>query len=248
MSETEHEHDEGDEATGAPVADEAAHEEAEHEEAAHEAEQAADEPEEAPEQQATTQETWEKRFTYAEKLFETYRRKIFDKWEEDALTLVPFNIDSGAPPGFIDTRNAGHVDEDTKAAAMEFLGFPREQDYEADPDAQQCATCKGKTKTKTGSNDPAHATRTCPTCKGFGYTIAGRAPSDVAAPTNGATSVTLAPVEPVSTGDFDAWNQPRILPTGVPNPNFGKTPDYWISIPPWGDTRGLTAQDVTASV
>jgi hypothetical protein len=242
------EHEEQDEATESPVSTETVLDEEQAEEEAHEAEQAAEEPEAPAEAQGATQDVWEKRFQYAEKLFETYRRKIFDKWEEDALTLVPFNIDSGAPPGFIDTRNAGHVDEDTKAAAMEFLGFPREQDYEADPAAQQCATCKGKTKTKTGSLDPTYATRPCPTCKAFGYTIEGRAPSDVATATNGASAPLAAVPEPVSTGDFDAWNQPRILPTGVPNPNFGKTPDYWISIPPWGDTRGLTAQDVTAGV
>jgi hypothetical protein len=234
--------DEQGETTETPMSPETVLDEEQAEEEAHEAEQAADEPDEAPEQQGATQEVWEKRFQYAEKLFETYRRKIFDKWEEDALTLVPFNIDSGAPPGFIDTRNAGHVDDDTKAAAMEFLGFPREQDYEPDPEASQCPVCKGKGRTKLPTLVPGNDTRTCPQCGGLGY--------QGVRSTNGHAVVTLDPThapagereEPLSSGEFDSWQQPRVLPDGRPNPNFGRTPDYWIKVEPWGDTRGLTAQ------
>jgi hypothetical protein len=200
--------DEENEATEPAVADvpepdqDPAEEEAEEE--AHEREQGAGEPTEAPEPQGAQQDEWEKRYASAEKYFATYTRRIAEKWGDDAIHLAPFNIDPSAPPGFIDMRNAGHVDEDTKAAAMEFLGFPREQDYEPDPEARQCGICKGKGRTK--------------------HAPAGER------------------VEPLASGDVDSWQQPRILPDGRPNPNYGKTPDYWIDVAPWGSTRFLTAQ------
>lgn len=236
------EHEEQDEATESPVSTETVLDEEQAEEEAHEAEQAAEEPEAPAEAQGATQEDWEERFRKAEARFKTYTRQIADYWAEDAVHLVPFNIDSGAPPGFIDTRNAGHVDDDTKAAAMEFLGFPREQDYEPDPQARQCDACKGKGLVNTGSKVPGNETRDCPTCEGLGYIAPGA--------TNGAAAIKLAPghakvgerEEAIASGDIDSWQQPRILPDGRQNPNFGRTPDYWIKVEPWGDTRGLTAQ------
>src|SRR4051794_24222478 len=102
MSEIEHEHDEGDEAAGAPVSVETAVDEETDEAEAEEAETPPHEPEEAPEQQGAQQDEWEKRYASAEKYFATYTRRIAEKWGDDAIHLAPFNIDPSAPPGFID--------------------------------------------------------------------------------------------------------------------------------------------------
>ena len=36
-------------------------------------------------------------------------------------------------------------------------------------------------------------------------------------------------------------NEPRILPDGRQNPNFGKWPQYKIQVAPYGVTAGLNA-------
>src|SRR4051812_24951192 len=123
--------------------------------------QQAPEPEQGHAAQAAE---WEKRFTTAEKRFATYHRQITTLWGEDAEHLFPLSISPSAPPGFIDRRDAGRVDEETKAAVMEFLGFPREQEYEPDPFAHKCPTCKGKGRTSTGSAVASERSRPCPTC------------------------------------------------------------------------------------
>ena len=206
------------------------------------------EPEDAihePEQPASDV-YWESRFKKAESAFKTYSNRISVIWEDDAVNLVPFGLSPSAPPGFIDPRDAGHIDDVTKRTVLEFVGIASEVSYKEDGDVRQCPRCEGLGKTSTGSRVPGKETRQCPSCLGYGF-----------APPPGATSngaqgpeVLLAPV----TDDFasfpadelDAWQEPRILPDGRENPNFGKMPQFKILVEPWGTTAGLTAQDVAA--
>jgi len=132
------------------------------------------EPVETPEAHGPTQEEWEKRFDAANRRFKTYTDAITKIWEEDALQLIPFNLDPAAPPGFIDARNKGHVEDDTKAAALAFLGFDQETGMKDDPYSHVCTTCDGWGLTTTGSKVPNQDTRQCLDCKGVGYVAEGQ--------------------------------------------------------------------------
>ncbi len=216
MSETEHEHEDDGNEPPEPVSIETAvdDEEAAEAEAEHEREQEATEP--VPEARETTPEQWEERFKKVERRFATYTKAVTDIWEDDAIHLTPFSISPSAPPGFIDLRDAGRVDEDTKASALQFLGFAVEQDYAPDPEAQECSTCKGKGLTATGSKVGSNVTRDCPTVS--------------------------EQVGPLVTDDTDNWGEPRILPNGERNENFGKMPQFKTPHPTYGITALLTQE------
>ena len=130
MTETEHE----DELTEPTVTDVPEPDQDGEEEAAAEAGESPDvpfeEPEPEQEAQGPTQEEWEARFDKAAARFKTYTAQISKIWEEDALHLMPFPLDAGAPTGFIDVRNKGHVEDETKAAVLAFLGFDGETTIE----------------------------------------------------------------------------------------------------------------------
>lgn len=186
-----------------------------------------------------TSDEWERRFATAEKRFATYSRHITELWAEDAVHLAPLSISPSAPPGFIDVRDAGRVDDDTKAVVMEFLGYPREQEYEPDPHAHTCGTCAGKGRTSTGSLVASERSRQCPTCRGRGFEVTGdTSPNgDAAALFEAASSGPDG--EPVATGERDAWGEPRILPNGERNENYGLMPQYKKPHPTYGVTAGL---------
>src|SRR5712691_10135292 len=151
--------------TDVPEPDQPSDDETSEEEAA-EAEQGAQEPTEAPEAQGTTPEEWEKRFQKAERAFASYTKKVTEIYADEATLLTPFSISPSAPPGFVYGPDAGRVPEDVQRLTFEFFGLAREQDYEADPEAHECRTYKGKGKTSTGSHVGGNESRSCPTCLG----------------------------------------------------------------------------------
>jgi hypothetical protein len=205
--------------------------------------QAEPEPEVESEAQGATQAEWEARFNKSEKRFATYTRQVSDIYGDDAVNLIPVSISPSAPPGFIYKYDAGNVPDEVKAPILEFFGIAREQDYEPDPETVACSDCKGKGKTKTGSTVGNHETRPCPTCKGYGYTTkAGAVPVAISG-TNGQNITADFNVTPLVTEDVDNWGEPKILPDGRLNPNYGKQPQFKEQVAPWGVTANLTAQD-----
>jgi hypothetical protein len=42
--------------------------------------------------------------------------------------------------------------------------------------------------------------------------------------------------------DVDEWQEPRILPDGRENPNYGMMPHRKMLVEPWGVTAGLRAE------
>jgi hypothetical protein len=223
-----------------PIPDEA---DQQAEEEAAEAEQPAEEPSEAPEAQGPTPEQIEKVWKATDKAVNAYVKKIGEIWEESGLSLTPFGLDPAAPLGFVNMDNAGRVDEETKGAALQFLGFAREQDYAADPETSTCRTCQGKGKTKTGSLVAGNESRTCRSCDGYGYTPPPSTSENGVAGTVDLHAPAGERVEALSTGFVDNWGEPQFLPDGRQNPNYGKMPDHKVPVEPWGITRNLTAQD-----
>jgi hypothetical protein len=177
-------------------------------EEAEEADEAAQEPTEPTEPEGATQEVWEARFKYAERIGKTYRDKIEAKWEEDALFLVPFNLDDAAPMGYIDQRNVGRVSDETRDAVLTFLGFSGGRKLNKDPYSTVCVVCDGEGFCDTGSKVPNMGEISCWDCKGKGWmaTDERRSSGQVAAPTapNGDQAITVPNATGPETPEIEA--------------------------------------------
>ena len=206
---------------------------------------ATDEPEPEPEpaQAAVDDRVMEKRYAAAGKAATAYARKIGDIFEEQAVDLTPCPLCPDVHKGFVNIHDAGRVPEEISRAAMLFLGFAREQEYEPDPTTRECPECVGYGLVRTGSRVVNNETRQCQKCRGFGFVP----PPDTGA--NGARSLdtSLAPVgehgTPLNQDERDPWGDAKLLPDGRLNPNYGKMPQFKVPVAPWGVTAGLTAQD-----
>lgn len=238
MSEQEHEHEEHEDAE-APVSLETESEVEDEEGEAEAAETPAEEPTEDAEPQEAQQEDWEKRFKAADRAFTTYTRAITKAWGDDATRLVPFVVDPGAPMGFVDAANQGRVPDDIRQNLLSFLGLSGETEYEPDPLARQCSTCKGKGLTATGSSVGPNMTRDCPTCGGLGYEADTTGVANGSARVSGAHTPASEAASPLTTAERDLWGEPRLLPNGERNTNFGLMPDFKTPHPVYGVTAGL---------
>lgn len=200
-------------------------------------------PEETPVARGISDEAREARFRKADRAVANYAKRIGEIYEEDAaaLTLCPLCPD--IHKGFVNVQDAGMVPDDVKNAVMLFLGYARERDYPQAPNVHGCATCAALGKVATGSKVAGKETMTCPECHGYGYAPPPGSPQAFTSDTNGH----VEHEEFVATGagvpDVDPTGEPRLLPDGRENPNYGKWPQYKIQVEPWGTTQGLTAQD-----
>ena len=181
-----------------------------------------------------------------ERSFDTYSRMVGTQYEEGATELIRCPLCPDNFPGFVHPNDFGKYPEEVKGVVMQVLGFAREQEYEPDPEARQCPTCKGKGFTKLPTHVPGQEKRTCPGCGGRGYVglVAQNGRSDRSGEAAALPAIDLS--QPLSSGPVDMWGEPEILPNGAPNPNYGKLPDHKVLVQPWGVTAGLTAQDVSA--
>jgi hypothetical protein len=175
--------------------------------------------------------------------FATYQASVEKNHPSADETLARCPLCPDVHPGFIDTNDAGRIPDEVKQVVQLFLGIAQPVGLQPSPDTRTCGTCSGEGKVLSGSHVPQHRERTCPTCLGYGYE-----PPPIAQ-TQGAY------VPPVEVSDFapagpapvpkdaDEWGEPRLLPDGRENPNYGRMPAHKISVLPWGVTAGLTALD-----
>jgi hypothetical protein len=191
-------------------------------------EPSAPEPEtEPPQPPGLTQAQWEERFVKSEKAWQTYAKRIDVIWEEDALNLVPLTISPSAPSGFLSPADAGRIPDEVKGPLLEFLGLTPEVEYESSDLYQQCGECKGKGRLKTDSLVAGEESNVCTPCGGRGW-VPG---SGVAATSNPLRAAVQMPTngggDTTPHGEVDKWGIERIMENGMPNPNYGRTPDYW---------------------
>jgi hypothetical protein len=189
------------------------------------------EPSEPPPQEAEPQglspEELEKRSQKLDKAWDAYVRAVGRTLEEDANDLVPLFISPSAPPGFLSPYDAGRVPDEVKKPLLDFLGVVQEADYPLDPMKVACDLCNGMGKTSTESHVPAYSVLVCRVCNGTGLKPeAGVTANGPAAPALVPVPAGLDTPEPPP-ADVDNWNTPRLTPDGMPNPNFGKQPQYW---------------------
>lgn len=206
--------------------------------------EAPQEPVAAEPQSGATPEEWEQRAQKLERRAATYTRGVSEIMGDDALDLIPCPCCSMTiHPMFVSKHDAGRYPEDVKAAVLTFLGFAQEQEYEQDQEVDTCTKCKGKGFTKTGSQVEGNKRRKCRHCKGFGYfPPPGESEQREATVADFHYPADEAP-QPLASDQVDIAGEPRYLPDGRENPNFGLWPQYKVEVPPWGVTAGLTAQD-----
>ena len=191
---------------------------------------------------AALQEMWDKRWKTHERLSNAYFKKIEDLWGDDAVKLTRWMIGPNSPYGYISETDVGRLPDDFKQGLETVLGTVREQDYEPDPNAAPCPTCKGKGKTKLPSAVAGQDSRVCPTCNGAGWLEQGGPSANGVTEGVRAPALALAIAPDIQHGDVDEWGEPRILPDQRPNPNFGKLPQHKVTVEPYGITRLITQQ------
>lgn len=218
--------------------------EQEQEEAAEDEEQPA-EPELEPEPEQQPDEDRAKLAKSLDTRFSTYRNSV-EKMLADEVTdwlLCPLCA-AGMAPGFVNRNDLGHVPDEIQANVQMFLGFARETDYAAAPGIVTCTDCAGLGKVSTGSRVAEHMTITCPTCKGYGYVPPpGGHPGGNGHSGSPEESVAAALAE-LDTPERDNWGEPRILPDGTLNDNFGKMPQFKSVHPVYGVTANLSPEEL----
>ena len=208
-----------------------------------------DEPQEAaqpPVAVGLTPELLEKRSRSAEKRFETYERGIRGLYDEEAANFLPCPLCPSDHKGLVDVRFAGRIPDEIEADVKAYLGLARPVDYRPSKVVRECPSCTGEGQVSTGSKVGTHKTRTCEECKGYGYVPPPGEPQG-----NGVTGPTAFTPETLDRvlnepDDRDEWGEPRLLPDGRENPNFGRMPNRKVLVEPWGVTAGLSAFDAVA--
>lgn len=242
MNDTEHEEQPEPEAPAAPEVDENAEQD--------EGEALDDFPAEPAPEPEPEQATDEDRAKLAKSLdtrFTTYRNSV-EKMLGDEVTdwlLCPLCA-AGMAPGFVNRHDLGRVPEEVQKNVTMYLGYARETEYPAARGIQMCEQCDGLGKVSTGSRVAEHMTVTCPTCKGYGYNpppgFAASAP-----PQNGEAAHAVADaLADLDTPERDNWGEPRVLPDGTLNGNFGKMPQFKQVHPVYGVTANLSPEDIIA--
>lgn len=197
-----------------------------------------------PQGRSVTPEEAERAFRKIEQSFKTYAASVERNHPSFAEDLIPCLLCPPLHPGFLSRHDMGRVPKEVSDAVQMFLGFAREMDYRPAPDTRTCGTCDGEGKVASGSHVPEHRTRVCPTCLGFGYEPPPGYTQNGAASPAGASADAAVAAPSAPPADVDEWGEPRILPDGRANPNFGRMPAHKIAVEPWGSTVGLVAQDV----
>lgn len=240
MSETEHEEMEPLEEPATPSEDEEA-EAAEDEETAAEPEpgQEASQPE--PPQDAQMEAVFGK----IDRSFKTYQSAVERNLEEQVTDWLFCPLcASGAIVGYVNKHDMGRVPDEVVANVKTFIGLARETDYPEAKGINQCAGCSGLGKVSTGSRVADHMTITCPDCKGYGYTPPPGKGGQVVAGNGTLDDVHVAALSDIDTPDRDNWGEPRILPDGTLNGNYGKQPQFKEVHPVYGVTANLSPEEL----
>lgn len=209
------------------------------------AEDAPPEPEPEPEAEPQGDEERTEAFRKIDGSFKTYSRNVEKQLSEEITDWLYCPLcASGAVPGYVNRHDMGRVPEEVQANVKTFFGLARETDYQSAPGITTCTDCGGLGKVSTGSRVAEHATITCPTCKGYGYTPPpGVHTGNGHATGSQAQQVTEALAE-LDTPDRDNWGEPRILPDGTLNDNFGKMPQFKTVHPVYGVTANLSPEEL----
>lgn len=176
------------------------------------------------------------------KSFETYAKKVGETYGKNAQYLAECPLCPTNHKGYVDLRYAGQVPGEVASEVYAYLTATDVGTYEQDPGTKTCPVCAGKTQVRTGALSGQWITRTCPNCGGYGFMPP---PTEVVGSKGVGGSGGVIALVPEDTGpseDVDEWGEPRILPDGTLNSNFGMMPNRKQVHPIYGVTANLTAQ------
>ena len=200
------------------------------------------------EPQAHDDEERTERLAKITRSFNTYKAAVERNMEEEIVDLLQCPLCFATDhPAFLNKHGAGRVPDEIKELVLFYLGIAREMEYPSSSKYRTCDECQGTGRVTTGSRVAGQENIGCGTCNERGWI----GPEIVQ--TNGhhepapGLTAPLPAVESGATDDVDEWNEPRILPDGRQNPNFGRMPHRKIQVEPWGVTAGLTAQDAVTA-
>lgn len=175
------------------------------------------------------------------------RQRTIDRWEGEGEYLRDCPLCLDQHKGLVDLRHAGNYPREAVDAVMGFLGLAREQDYKQSGSHNACTFCDANGKVATGSKVPEFTTVTCPECNGYGYTPPPT-PSKIVVDGPVGNVVQLPPpTDDLEHGEVDDMGEPRVLPDGRLNPNYGMRPAYKVMVEPFGVTAGLTTMNAPAA-
>lgn len=168
----------------------------------------------------------EVRFKKVEKAFSTYQRTVERELGDlaDDLTACPLCFDT--PAGFVRVGAIGTFPQEIVQTVEMFLGKTLEAEYVESKDYQPCPECNALGKVRTGSKVPNQETLLCPRCQGRGFVSLAPAGQNGHADTPAALAAIPPPADARVIEDADAWGSPRLLPSGLENPNYGRMPQY----------------------
>jgi hypothetical protein len=203
--------------------------------------EAADQSPEAP-PAGPSEADMEARIAKAERATKRYTKQIDDALEDEAEYLIDCPLCLTFARGKIHLANRGNVPDEVQKAVRMWFGETQEVEYPASSQHRTCAQCKGYGKVGTGSLVPDWATIVCASCNGKGFTGPPSAAENGHVSTTFAQQIADTPVVSGNPEDVDPTGEPRLLPDGRQNPNFGRWPQYKIEVPPWGITAGLLSE------
>lgn len=242
MSEVEHEELEPVEEPADPGDDDEA-EAAEDEEAAPDETAAEPGPQPEPPQDEERQAV----FAKIDRSFKTYQSAVERNLGDEVTDWLFCPLcASGAVVGYVNKHDLGRIPEEVAANVKMFLGYARETEYPEAKGINQCAGCTGLGKVSTGSRVADHMTITCPDCKGYGYTPPPGAPAAYSAGNGKSETAHAAAMADLEQPDRDNWGEPRILPDGTLNANYGKQPQFKEVHPVYGVTANLSPEELVS--
>jgi hypothetical protein len=203
------------------------------------------EPDAVPEPEQHYDEERTEAFKKIDRSFSTYRSSVERNLGDEVVNWLFCPLCSaGAVPGYFNKHDIGRIPEEVAANVSMVLGFAREAEYQPDPGVSVCATCAGRGRTATGSLVGEHTTRTCPNCRGYGYNPPPARAGETLATNGTPPADSTVSVEDFETPDRDNWGEPRVLPDGTLNDNYGKQPQFKQNHPVYGVTRELTGAEL----
>jgi rubrerythrin len=137
----------------------------------------------------------EKRYKQLDAEKQRHAKRLGEIMGDDAADLIQCPVCMDGIDGYIFPPDAVPLPDEAIGRIRQVIGLPDLATFAWAKDTEQCPECKGKGKTRTGSDVPGYDVKECGTCASRGWVnLPGAAPADWA---NGTTP-------PVATGPLNA--------------------------------------------
>ena len=198
-----------------------------------------------------------------------FKARTVERWKPIAGQLMDCPLCLDQHKGMIDLTHAGQYPPEIVRVVQEYLGLVVPVQLSESRYFETCPECQGEGNVLTGSHLGDKRTAPCPDCgqKGYLPTAAYREKYGKAAQTLTAAATLVdangdggerdgltgplhyqGPLpDDIQHDEYDEFQQPRLLPDGRDNPNYGRRPAYWVQVEPWGNTVGLSANDMAVA-